>query len=71
MELLNDLEINAVSGGDGWDIAEGALTGGSIGAGALGIAAAIGFTVTFPVAISVVGATAAGGASWEYFTDDE
>ena len=70
MELLNEYEIAAVSGGDGWDIAEGALTGGGIGAGALGIAATLGFAVSFPVAVVVIGTSAAGGAAWEFFTDD-
>lgn len=28
MELLTQEDINCVSGGDGWDVASGALTGG-------------------------------------------
>lgn len=71
MELLTQEELSQVSGGDGWDVASGGLTGGGIGATGVGFAVAVGFTVTFPVAFGVIATGAALGAAWEYFTDDE
>jgi len=71
MELLNDNDIKSVSGGDGWDLAAGGLSGGGIGATGVGFAVTVGFTVTFPVALGVVATGAALGVAWEYFTDDE
>jgi bacteriocin-like protein len=71
MELLTQEELSQVSGGDGWDVASGGLTGGGIGATGVGVAVAVGFTVTFPVAVGAIATGAALGAAWEYFTDDE
>ena len=71
MELLTQEELSQVSGGDGWDVASRGLTGGGIGATGVGYAVAVGFTVTFPVAVGAIATGAALGAAWEYFTDDE
>lgn len=71
MELLNENDIKSVSGGDGWDVAAGSLAGGGIGATGVGFAAAVGFAITFPVALGAVATGAAIGAAWEFFTDDE
>ncbi|WP_300475490.1 hypothetical protein [uncultured Psychrobacter sp.] len=71
MELLTQDELNRVSGGDAWDVAAGSLTGGGVGATGVGIAVAVGFTVTFPVSFGVIATGAALGAAWEYFTDEE
>jgi hypothetical protein len=71
MELLTQEDINCVSGGDGWDVASGGLTGGGIGATGIGVAIAVGFTVTFPVALGVIATGASIGVAYEYFTDDE
>ncbi|MBF7074849.1 hypothetical protein ISG33_15715 [Glaciecola sp. MH2013] len=70
MREINEVEIELISGaGDIADAAQGAVAGGAYGAGAIGIAVAIGATVTAPVTIGVIAVAAVAGATYEFLTD--
>jgi hypothetical protein len=65
---LDLAEMNTVSGaGDFWETADDALSGASIGAGAIGFAALLGAVASAPVTLAVIGGGALIGGAWGFF----
>jgi hypothetical protein len=69
MQELNSHEIEQVGGADGFDAAAGGLTGAGRGTTALGIALGLGVTLTAPISLSVIGASAAVGSTYSWLSN--